>query len=85
MEVSLTQRRPLSEELRKTESVLRVLADYVLEDLAPILRKKCEHMITELVHQRDVSRRLIKSNVSTTTDFEWLSEMRFYLESTSVR
>lgn len=77
--------RPLSEELRKTEAILRVLADYVLQDLQPILRKKCEQLTTELVHQRDVLRELIKESVKSATDFAWLSEMRFYLAEESVR
>ena len=33
---------------------LEVLADTVLQDLPPTKRKKCEHLITELVHQRDL-------------------------------
>ncbi|KAJ3099515.1 hypothetical protein HDU96_010687, partial [Phlyctochytrium bullatum] len=33
---------------------LTLLADVVLRDLPSILRRKCEHLITELVHQRDV-------------------------------
>lgn len=84
VEQALSLNSPLSEELRKIEAILRVLADYVLEDLPAILRKKCEHIITELVHQRDVVRGLIKNGVSSATDFEWLSEMRFYLDSASV-
>lgn len=86
VERSLSSSLPLSEELRKIESILRVLADYVLEDLASLLRKKCEQLITELVRQRDAVRGLLKKNVSSCNDFEWLSEMRFYLaEASTVR
>ncbi|KAF9586482.1 hypothetical protein BGW38_004001 [Lunasporangiospora selenospora] len=60
---------------------LNVLADAVLKDLAPLQRKKCEHLITDLVHQRDVIRALIKSKVSSPKDFAWLSQMRFYFSS----
>ncbi|KAI8321400.1 dynein heavy chain [Martensiomyces pterosporus] len=59
------------------ESELQVLADAVLEDLEPLMRKKSEHLITELVHQRDVVRLLIDSGASTDQDFSWLSQMRF--------
>lgn len=60
--------------------VLDVLADVVLGDLAPIMRRKCEHLITELVHQRDVIRQLQRDGVSAPDDFHWLGHMRFYLD-----
>ncbi|KAJ3032718.1 hypothetical protein HDV00_007194 [Rhizophlyctis rosea] len=60
---------------------LNVLADLVLEDLPPIRRKKCEHLITELVHQRDVIRALVGAGVSSAKDFKWLYQMRFYFSA----
>lgn len=36
--------------------------------------------INEFVHKRTVTRRLIQNNVSNTKAFEWLCEMRFYLD-----
>ena len=68
---------PLSVVLRG----LDVLADTVLKELAPIQRRKCEHLITELVHERDVLRLLQQNGVSSNTDFEWLYHMRFYLDT----
>ncbi|KAI6045169.1 dynein heavy chain protein 1 [Pisolithus marmoratus] len=59
---------------------LDLLADVVLQELKPVTRRKCEHLITELVHQRDVTRTLIQQRVSDTKAFTWLSQMRFYLE-----
>ena len=59
---------------------LEVLADTVLTDLAPIQRRKCEHLITELVHERDVIRLLLANNVVSNKDFNWLYQMRFYLD-----
>ena len=35
---------------------LDLLADTVLQELKAITLRKCEHLITELVHQRDVTR-----------------------------
>ncbi|KAJ2009178.1 dynein heavy chain [Coemansia thaxteri] len=64
------------------EGELGVLADAVLEDLAPLERKKCEHLITELVHQRDVVRQLAEAGVSSDQDFAWLSQMRFCYAAT---
>lgn len=59
---------------------LDVLADTVLTDLQAIKRRKCEHLITELVHQRDVIRTLIRNNVKSSKDFNWLYQMRFYFD-----
>ncbi|ORX39193.1 dynein heavy chain, N-terminal region 1-domain-containing protein [Kockovaella imperatae] len=56
---------------------LDLLADTVLQDIPTLQRQKCEHLITELVHQRDVVRSLINSGMRD--PFEWLYHMRFYL------
>ena len=36
--------------------------------------------ITELVHQRDVTRSLIRNKVLTLKSFDWLCQMRFYFD-----
>lgn len=59
---------------------LDLLADIVLQDLNPVTRRKCEHLITELVHQRDVTRTLIQQRSYDTNAFTWLYQMRFYLD-----
>jgi dynein heavy chain 1 len=59
---------------------LELLADVVLTDLDAITRRKCEHLITELVHQRDVTRTLVNGKVNNGKDFQWLYHMRFYLD-----
>ncbi|KAJ3124711.1 hypothetical protein HK098_000907 [Nowakowskiella sp. JEL0407] len=61
------------------EHGLTVLADMVLSELTAIQRKKCEDLITELVHERDVIRQLIKKKANSPKDFTWLYQMRFYL------
>jgi dynein cytoplasmic 1 heavy chain len=58
--------------------VLQALAETVLLDLEVIQRKKCEQLITEMVHQRDVIAGLIRDFVSSVDDFRWLYQMRFY-------
>lgn len=57
--------------------VLRVLADTVLGDLEVILRKKCEQLITECVHQRDTIEKLIKFNAQSPTHYLWQLQMRY--------
>ena len=68
----------LNDYLNELIKLLNLLADQVLEDLQIDIRKKYEHLITELVHQRDVIRKLIRNNVKSIKSFEWLYEMRFY-------
>lgn len=62
---------------------LELLADVVLTELAPVTRRKCEHLITELVHQRDVTRMLVGQRVTDNKAFPWLYQMRFYLDANS--
>ena len=66
------------ENLQRTEvDVLELLATTVLQDLSILTRKKCEHLITEFVHQRDVIAKLIQANASTPTHHLWLLQMRY--------
>ncbi|XP_070608209.1 cytoplasmic dynein 1 heavy chain 1 isoform X1 [Erythrolamprus reginae] len=71
---------PLHSVLTNVEATLTVLADSVLMEQPPLRRRKLEHLITELVHQRDVTRSLIKSKIDNSKSFEWLSQMRFYFD-----
>ena len=56
---------------------LRFLAAAVLEELEPIYRKKCEHLITEFVHQRDVTEKLKQRGADSPTHYLWLLQMRY--------
>jgi dynein heavy chain 1 len=58
--------------------VLTLLASMVLGDMEPIERKKCEHLITEFVHQRDCIQRLTAKGASNTQDPLWLLQMRYH-------
>ncbi|ODA76229.1 hypothetical protein RJ55_08074 [Drechmeria coniospora] len=57
--------------------ILRVLADTVLGDLEAIVRKKCEQMITECVHQRDVIEKLIDAGADSPGHYLWQLQMRY--------
>jgi dynein heavy chain 1 len=61
--------------------ILELLAATVLGELDPITRKKCEHMITEFVHQRDCISKLISLNATTPTHYHWLLQMRYVYQS----
>jgi len=67
----------LSDVLNGVNGKLEVMAQTVLLDLPNESRKKFEQLITELVHQRDVTRSLIEEKVSSPTDFRWLYHLRF--------
>lgn len=81
VEGALQAGQPLAGPLSVVLRGLDILADTVLKELAPIQRRKCEHLITELVHERDVLRLLAQNGVTSNTDFEWLYHMRFYLDT----
>jgi len=57
--------------------ILRYLADTVLGDLEAIQRKKCEQLITECVHQRDVIEKLITAKANHEKHYLWLLQMRY--------
>ena len=82
VETPLEAGQPLHEPLDVIHQALDLLADIVLQELQPVMRRKCEHLITELVHQRDVLRILIQQNVKDSKNFTWLYQMRFYLDQT---
>jgi dynein heavy chain 1 len=80
VEGALETGQPLQAALDVILRSLDILADAVLSDLTPLKRRKCEHLITELVHQRGVIRSLIAKDVRSNKAFDWLYHMRFYLD-----
>ena len=70
-------REHLSHVLQGIESKLEIMASTVLDNLPSESRKKFEQLITELVHQRDVTRSMIDGNVTDVNDFRWLYHLRF--------
>ena len=79
VETSLSQ-TPVQDPMEKVEagvkSFLSLLAETVLNDLPKEIRQKYEQIITDFVHQRDVTRYLIKMNTCSPKDFNWLYYMR---------
>jgi len=80
IEKSLEDHQAPEHPLNTICQALDLLADIVLQELAPVTRRKCEHLITELVHQRDVTRSLINQRILDNQGFTWLSQMRFYID-----
>eukprot|EP00644_Phytophthora_capsici_P006196 jgi/Phyca11/8904/fgenesh1_pm.PHYCAscaffold_32_\ len=67
----------VSEQLDK---LLFILSERVLTDVKNDVRKKYEQLITELVHQKSVTKRLIQAKVNSAEDFRWLYHMRHYFQ-----
>lgn len=57
--------------------ILTLLAATVLGEMEPIERKKCEHLITEFVHQRDCIQKLVEKGAFSPQDTHWLLQMRY--------
>jgi dynein heavy chain 1 len=66
------------------ENLLGILAKSVLKDHPPDTRKKYEQIITELVHQRGVTRHLEAKEVTSPTSFQWLYQLRYYWDPAQV-
>ncbi|KAF2709100.1 hypothetical protein K504DRAFT_456000 [Pleomassaria siparia CBS 279.74] len=64
----------------KQVNILRLLAAAVLGDLEANQRRKCEALITEFVHQRDVIHRLQKVGARSPTHHLWQLCMRYMYE-----
>ena len=64
--------------LKRIDFILGKLAEKVLGNIKPDRRKKYEQLITELVHQRDSTRSLVKTSAKDTEEFGWLAQLRYY-------
>jgi dynein heavy chain 1 len=81
VDAALRQNGDSAESLKRVvaalEGKLDIMAQTVLSELPSDIRKKFEQLITELVHQRDVTRSLIDEGVNEPSDFRWLYHMRY--------
>lgn len=71
----------LSIVVEQLNKLLIILSERVLTDVKNDVRKKYEQLITELVHQKSVTKRLSYAKVSTVEDFRWLYHMRHYFQA----
>ncbi|CAM9128550.1 unnamed protein product [Discosporangium mesarthrocarpum] len=76
-----TGKDSLSECLGGLSGRLQVMSQSVLGESPPMLRKKYEQLITELVRQRDSIRRLQDAGTSGPESFDWLTQLRFEMNN----
>ncbi|CAN0120098.1 unnamed protein product [Ectocarpus sp. 6 AP-2014] len=62
---------------KKQVGYLNKMSDMVRGQLTKIERNKLVALITMEIHNRDVMERMIKAGCAATSDFEWLSQLRF--------
>ncbi len=74
------KRGRLQSVLTGIEEQLSMLSDLVLLEQPIIRRRKLEHLIYEYVHRRSITRQLLAAPSCSAKCFEWLSQMRFYLD-----
>ena len=71
----------LAAPLAAVETLLQQLADALAADAPPLRRRKCEQLVTELTHQREVLVHLGDAHAATATAFPWLAQLRYYLDA----
>lgn len=60
---------------------LQHMATFVLQELSLVDRKKCENLITELIHQRDIISQLISEDVTSASHFTWQSQLAYHFDA----
>ncbi|KAI5057584.1 hypothetical protein GOP47_0027599 [Adiantum capillus-veneris] len=75
-----TSKASLRKLLKKWISYLNKLTDMTRSRISKIDRNKVTALITIEVHARDVIEKLMRVSCTSSNDFEWASQLRFYWE-----
>ena len=65
---------------QKYIDLLNHLTDYIRQPISPLHRQLTSCLLINQVHNRDIINQLIESNVTSTDDFKWVQQLRYYIE-----
>ena len=73
-------KKVMGETNNKFLDMLNTLIGQTVKNLTAIERTKFETLITVHMHQRDIFDMLVRLNIKSAADFEWLKQTRFYFK-----
>ncbi|KZC12413.1 Dynein heavy chain 2, axonemal [Dufourea novaeangliae] len=74
----LDSRRPLKKLRRRQNQALNKYSEAIRSDLSRLDRLKFKAIVVIEIHARDVVEKMYRSNCKDVSEFEWLSQLRFY-------
>ena len=77
---SRSDRKIMQDTNGKFLEILNTLIGQTTKHLDKIERRKYETLITVHMHQREIFDMMVRTNVKSTSDFDWLKQVRFYFK-----
>lgn len=84
VEESLSGQNNLDKLFQSYAVLLKHMANFVLQEMSLVDRKKCENLVTELIHQRDIISLLISENITSPSNFLWQSQITYHFDPSAL-